>query len=364
MFRIASTRFFVIILITTLDGCASLTFYSQAIVGQTSLLWHRKNIDLVIDNPDTDEATRRKLQFVKKVLDFAEDDLKLPVGDSFSTYVATGKPFIVWNVFAAPELSLEMKSFCYPIAGCVSYRGYFKEHQANKMASKLKDDGYDVFVGGVAAYSTLGWFSDPVLDTFLNRSDVSIARLLFHELAHKSLYIPGDTQFNESFATAIEEAALKPWLRSRKQAQVYEDYLAGRKRRSQVLDIIRESREALSNLYLTDLSPLEKRKEKQIVIDELLARYQTLHASWNGADDFQYWMFSNTSSPGIPFSEINNAKLGTIAEYNDWVPAFQTILLEQGGDIRQFIDVVDGISKLDKQARNDFLATKGAHKRQ
>lgn len=353
MFRIASTLLFIIILNTSLQGCASLSFYSQAIVGHTSLLWHRKDIAQILADPATDETTRAKLQLVNNVLRYAEDNLKLPVGDSYSTYVATGKPFIVWNVFAAPELSLEMKSFCYPIAGCVSYRGYFKERQAVKMAAVLQDDGYDVFVGGVAAYSTLGWFSDPVLDTFLNRSDVSLARLLFHELAHKAVYIKGDTQFNESFATAIEEAALKPWLYDRMEGQVYENYLERKARRSQVLGIISDTRNALRVLYLGTLSPGEQLREKQALIDVLRAEYRKLHDSWNGDNDFQYWMSSE-----VTFSEINNAKLGTIAEYNDWVPAFHTLLSEHGGDMSQFIRAVDEISNLKKQARDKLLTEK------
>jgi predicted aminopeptidase len=355
MLRITSITFLIIILITTLESCATLSFYSQAIVGQTSLLWHRKDINSIVADPATDEVTRNKLLLVLSVLDYAQDNLNLPVGDSFSTYVATGKPFILWNVFAAPELSLEMKSFCYPIAGCVSYRGYFKERQALNMASSLQNDGYDVFVGGVAAYSTLGWFSDPVLDTFLNRSDVNIARLLFHELAHKAIYIPGDTQFNESFATAVEQAAIKPWLIDREQDELYKDYVAQGKRRSQVLRIINDTRGALDVLYKSELSTANQRQEKQLLIHSLRAEYQTLRKSWNGEYDFQYWMSSE-----IPFSEINNAKLGTIAEYNDWVPAFHALLSDHGGDLSEFVEAVDKISKLEREARDQLLREKSS----
>jgi predicted aminopeptidase len=355
MLRITSITFLIIILITTLEGCATLSFYSQAIAGHTSLLWHRKDIKSIVTDPATDEVTRSKLLLVLSVLNYAQDNLNLPVGDSFSTYVATGKPFILWNVFAAPELSLEMKTFCYPIAGCVSYRGYFKERQAINMASSLQDDGYDVFVGGVAAYSTLGWFSDPVLDTFLNRSDVGIARLLFHELAHKVVYIPGDTQFNESFATAVEQAAIKPWLSDRKEDKVYEDYVAQGKRRSQVLNIINDTREALEVLYKSGLSTANQRQEKQVLIHSLQAQYQTLRKSWNGENDFQYWMSSE-----MPFSGINNAKLGTIADYNEWVPAFHALLSDHGGDLSEFLKVVVNISKLDREARDELLREKSS----
>ena len=355
MLRFTSITFLIIILITTLESCATFSFYSQAFVGQTSLLWHRKDIKNIVADPATDEVTRRKLLHVLSVLTYAQDNLNLPVGDSFSTYVATGKPYILWNVFAAPELSLEMKSFCYPIAGCVSYRGYFKERQAINVASSLQNEGYDVFVGGVAAYSTLGWFSDPVLDTFLNRSDVSIARLLFHELAHKVVYIPGDTQFNESFATAVEETAIKSWLYDRKEDELYEDYMARGERRSQVLSLINDTREALDVLYKSGQSTASQRQEKQVLIHALGAHYQTLLDSWNGEKDFQYWMTSE-----VPFSEINNAKLGTIADYHDWVPAFHALLSDHGGDLSEFVTAVGTISKLAREARDELLREKSS----
>ena len=331
-----------------LPGCSSLTFYTQAVVGQTSLLMHRKDIDHVIADSATAETTRNKLQLVKRVLDYAENDLNLSVDDSYSTYVATGKPYVVWNVFATPEFSLDMKSFCYPIAGCVSYRGYFQQNDADTLAAELGNDGYDVFVGGVAAYSTLGWFSDPVLDTFFRRSDVNLAALLFHELAHRAVYVPGDTQFNESFATTLEENSLKSWLTYSGQEKAYDKYVESRTRRAQVLDIIGGTLKSLDLLYSSDATAAEMRKRKHGLIDELRIAYQALQATWNGEKDFKRWMST----------EINNAKLGSIAEYNVWVTAFNVLLIEKGNNIGQFIEAVDAIAKWDKPDRDEFLRSR------
>lgn len=333
--------------LSSLPGCSSITFYTQAVIGQTSLLLHREDIDHVIAGSDIDEITRNKLQLVKQVLNYAENDLNLPVGDSYSTYVATGKSYVVWNVFAAPEFSLEMKTFCYPIAGCVSYRGYFRKRQAENLAAELGSDGYDAFVGGVAAYSTLGWFSDPVLDTFLRRSDVDLAALLFHELAHRAVYVSGDTQFNESFATTIEGNALKKWLAYSGQEQAYLEYVDRRNRREQVLDIIGNTRKSLGLLYSSEASTVDKRERKRSLIDELRIHYQKLQASWNGESDYQSWMTE----------KINNAKLGTITEYNIWVPAFNVLLVESNENISQFIEAVATLSKLDEHKRNEFLSS-------
>ena len=332
----------------SIPGCSSLTFYTQAVVGQTSLLMHRKDIDQVIADSATDETTRNKLQLVKQVLDYAENDLNLSVGDSYSTYVATGKPYVVWNVFAAPEFSLEMKSFCYPIAGCVSYRGYFQQDEADTLAAELGNDGYDVFVGGVAAYSTLGWFSDPVLDTFFSRSDVNLAALLFHELAHRAVYVSGDTQFNESFATTLEVNSLKRWLTDSGQEKAYRDYVDTRTRRTQVLEIIGDTRESLDLLYSSDATTTEMRKSKYGLIDELRIVYQAIQTTWNGKEDFGRWMST----------EINNAKLGSIVEYNVWVPAFNVLLIEKDNNISEFIEAVEAISKLGKPDRDEFLRSR------
>jgi predicted aminopeptidase len=315
------------------------------------LLWMRKDISSVMVDPATDEATKSKLQLVVEILDFAAKELHLPVDETYSTYVSTGKPYVVWNVFAAPKWSLEMESFCYPIAGCVSYQGYFEKSKAHERASKLEDEGFDVFVGGVTAYSTLGWFADPVLDTFLMRSDLTLASLLFHELAHKVLYLSGDTQFNESFATMFSEEGLRRWLTYRGEETRFQDYSESRQRKSAVLTLIKASREELESLYASgsSLETMSVRKAK--ILGQLPADYKLLRKSWGGGSEFQGWMTAQARH-----STLNNAKLGTIAEYNDWVPAFRALLSETDGDLELFLRSVKSLGQLDKPARDEALA--------
>jgi predicted aminopeptidase len=302
-------------------------------------------------DPDTDAATKIRLQVVVEILDFAAKELDLPVDKAYSTYVPTGKPYIVWNVFAAPRWSLEMESFCYPIAGCVSYQGYFEESKAHERASDLEKEGFDVFVGGVTAYSTLGWFSDPVLDTFLMRSDLGLASLLFHELAHKVLYLSGDTQFNESFATMLSEEALKRWLAHQGQAARFQEYSQSRQRKSEVLTLIKASREALRSLYASGSSLENMNTGKAAILGQLPADYELLRNAWDEGSEFQRWMTAEARH-----SILNNAKLGTIAQYNDWVPAFRELFRESDGDLDLFLRSVKSLGQLDKPTRDESLA--------
>ncbi|MCG8613983.1 MAG: aminopeptidase, partial [Pseudomonadales bacterium] len=202
-----------IVLLLMLSACSELTYYFQATQGQLGLLAAREPIDeLVTPESTTSAAVKNRLQFIQGVRTFAETALVLPVGDAYADYVEVGAPYVIWNVSAADEFSLDGKQWCYPIVGCQTYRGYFNQQDAEQYGEILRKEGLDVWVGGVEAYSTLGWFDDPVLSTFLKRDNTSLAALLFHELAHRVVYIAGDTAFNESFATAVELAAIQIWL--------------------------------------------------------------------------------------------------------------------------------------------------------
>jgi predicted aminopeptidase len=313
-------------------------------------LWHRQGIDEVLLDPSVEEQTRTRLELVKEILMFAEKDLGLPVGDTYSTYVSTGKPYIVWNVFAAPQRSLEMKTFCYPITGCVSYQGYFEEAKAQARADKLAGDGYDVFVGGVTAYSTLGWFSDPVLDTFLMRSELGLVSLLFHELAHKVIYISGDTSFNESFATALAKEGLKRWLLVREEEHLFQAAQQSSRRKSEVIRLISDSREKLTKLYASESSTLEMNQKKIEILNQLPLDYELLRQNWGMGNEFQSWMLKTGK-----YSKLNNAKLGTIADYNHWVPAFLQLLSENDGEIELFIQSVKKLGQQNRLARHQSL---------
>jgi predicted aminopeptidase len=328
-------------------GCSTLGYYTQAVMGQMAILTHRRPIDRVLADPATDDAIRHKLGVSRDVCSFAREELGLPVGDTYSDYVDVGRPYVVWNVFAAPEFSLSLESFCYPIAGCVTYRGFFSEKDARAFAEKMAAKGNDVFVGGVAAYSTLGWFDDPVLNTFLTRSDEKLAALLFHELAHKAVYVPGDTAFNESFATAVERAALRRWFAARAEPEAFAEYLARDAREQQVVRLIKATNERLAVLYEQDLPADVMRAQKRAAIDDLRARYAALRESWGDHDEFKYWMET----------DINNAKLGTVATYNDWVDSFMALLAQQDGSLPAFIDKVRELGELGKDERDRRLAS-------
>lgn len=337
-------------LLLSLSACSSLQFYSQAIVGQSALLLNRRDLADALADQSLDAETRRKLQLVQSVRQFA-GQRGLPIEDTFTTYVATGKRFIVWNVYAAPALSVDLKSFCYPVAGCVNYRGYFDEVDARAFASSLAAQGYDVYVGGIAAYSTLGWFSDPILDTFLSRSDEGLAALIFHELAHQVIYVPGDTRFNESFATAVEQLLLGQWLASHMKTDEYEQYLRSRARRRQVISLIVDHRERLREVYQSERPDSRKREVKQQVIDELRSGYASLSAQWQDEDGFSRWMAG----------DINNARIGTLHDYNDFVSAFTGLFKQQSeqqasvADLQPFFAAVRRLSARPKPERDAAL---------
>ncbi|MEJ2657639.1 MAG: aminopeptidase [Desulfobacterales bacterium] len=229
---------FSIFLTATLTGCSSIRYYGQLISGQISILNKRQPIHQILEEPDAPEKLKQKLKLILDIRKFAKDDLFLPADDQYLSYVALERRFAVWNVYATPEFSFSAKTWCYPIIGCAVYRGYFSETDAFNYAEQLKAKGYDVYIGGVVAYSTLGWFDDPVLSTFIYSSDIKLAALIFHELAHHLLYVPDDTTFNESFATTVEQVSLRRWLATKHHLKYYDDYMTHYRRRQQFIDLV------------------------------------------------------------------------------------------------------------------------------
>lgn len=328
------------------SGCSTIGFYTQAITGHLQLMSRRQPLDEVIGAPDTEAAVRDKLELVESVRRFAANELGMPVEDAYASYVETGRRYVVWNVFAAPEFSLAMKTFCYPIAGCVAYKGFFERDRAKAEAARLRERGYDVFMGGVVAYSTLGWMADPVIDTFLVRTDARLAALLFHELAHRTVYLSGDTRFNESFATTVERAALRRFLAHTGNIEAYETYRQSVNRQQQVIDLILATRERLGGLYERDLDEQRVRREKHAIIEQMKADYRKMQATWGGAEEFSDWMSS----------DINNAAIGSVGAYHDLVPAFQAILAELDHDLVRFMEVCRTLSKMDGEDRERLLS--------
>jgi len=330
-----------LLLVSNLVGCESAHFYQQAITGQTKLLWQREPVTELLAS-DLDPELRQQLELAVDILAYAKES-GLETGGAYASYVATGRPYVVWNVFVADPLELSLETSCFPVAGCVSYRGYFREEDAQRYADKLREQGLDVYVGGVGAYSTLGWFRDPLLDTFLFRPEEQLAALLFHELAHQLVYVKGDTRFNESLARAVEQFVLERYLAERGRADAFDRYQASLARRAQVISLINEVREELRGVYSSELPRDTKLERKSEILDELVIRYDRLAGSWVYGNEFRNWMHN----------PINNAKLETVADYHEWVPVMLAQLEQRGFD--SFVEWLQALAKLGSEHRVQAL---------
>ena len=309
-----------------LSGCQSIHYMGQAISGHLDLLNRREPVADLLEDPQTPEELRKQLLLSTELLAFAEKELLLPAGKQYRSYVNLDRPYVVWNVFAAPELSLEPRTWCYPVAGCTVYRGFFSETQANQYAQRLAGRGYDVMVGGVTAYSTLGWFSDPLLSTFIDRSESGLAMLIFHELAHQLIYVPDDSSFNESFATTVAQEGLRRWFLSRNNLDQYRRYREFSEDRQTMVSIITAFREQLQNLYQSPLPEDVKRRQKIVLFGELRQEFESRRNQKRTLAVFSDWF----EPP------LNNAKLVSIATYHDYVPAFRQLLANNQNDLDRF----------------------------
>ena len=326
-------------------GCSQLGYFVQAAQGQFSLLSEARPIDDWLASPGTNEKLRDKLVKVKEIRAFAAKELGLPDNDTFTTYADLKRPFVMWNVVATPELSLKPLQWCFPIAGCVNYRGYYSKEDAQAFAAELRAEHYDVEVSGVPAYSTLGWFRDPVLSTFIKYPEGEVARMVFHELAHQVVYVPGDSQFNESFAVAVEEAGVERWMNrygDEKMRQSYADY---ERRKQDFLALLLKHRKLLEANYKRAASDDDKRRVKVEIFQSIKDEYQILKAAWGGYAGYDRW-----------FAEpLSNAHLAAIATYHDFVPGFRA-LLAQKKSMSRFYEEVRTLSALDKEERRHRLA--------
>lgn len=327
-------------------GCAEMAYYGQAAAGQWQLMSQRTSIAALRDDPTTPEALRQRLVLAGQIRDFAVDELGLPDNASYRSYVDVGRPYVVRNVFAAPALALEPEQWCFPVAGCVSYRGYFDAAAAEDFAAGLRKAGLDVFVGNVPAYSTLGWFSDPLLNTFIHWQSGALAELLFHELAHQRLYVAGDTVFNESFATFVGRLGARRFLAVHGSPEARRDYQRLTRAREAFEDLVLPTKQSLQALYDSPLPVVQQRQEKQRLLADLLARYEALKAGpWEGFDGFDDWFYR----------DLNNAKLASLQAYTRWVPAFAAIYQAQGEDLARFYRAVESMASLPVPAREARL---------
>lgn len=333
------------ILTFIVSGCAHLSYYWQAATGQLALNAARRPIPEVLADPSTPAQLRRKLELAQQIRAYAVRELGLPDNKSYTSYADLKRPYVSWNVVATPELSLQAKQWCFPIAGCVSYKGFFDENAAKTFAQALRSEGWEVYVSGVPAYSTLGWFEDPLLNTFIYYPDVELARLIFHELAHRLLYVKGDSSFNESFASAVEEFGVERWMNthgdetSRMQYAVFTQY----KRDFHAL--LATTRKELEEAYKSG-SDEDKRIRKAQIFAALRAKYEKLKGErWNGYAGYDRWF----AQP------LGNAHLAGVATYTQWVPAFRNLLKREAYDIRKFYVAAQQIAMLDQAERNAAL---------
>ncbi|HEX6363446.1 MAG TPA: aminopeptidase [Albitalea sp.] len=335
-------------------GCSTLDYYAHSIGGHLGVLRAARPVPQWIAAPDTPAALRERLALTQRIRDFAVAELKEPDNASYRRYADLQRPAAVWNVVAAPELSLELKRWCFPVVGCVSYRGYFDRERAEAFADELrKERNLEVTVYPVPAYSTLGalpgdFFADPLLSTFINYPEGELARLIFHELAHQVAYASGDTEFNESFATAVERLGGTRWMQERASSQAREEYERYDGRRRDFRALTRAYRDRLEALYKSDASDDEKRRRKAELMAQLRAEYETMKATrWGGFAGYDAW-----------FARANNASFGVLAAYTELVPAFERLYERNGRDFGRFYAAVQRAAALSsKSARRAALET-------
>ncbi|MCC7410315.1 MAG: aminopeptidase [Gammaproteobacteria bacterium] len=340
----------VLVLAGILAGCGTLGYLGQAARGQLEILARRRPVATVIADPGTPPAVAGRLRKVQELRRFATTALALPDNGSYTGYSALGREYVVWNVFATPELSLEPQRWCYLVAGCFDYRGYFAEADAHRLAGRLAAGGNDVYIGGVAAYSTLGWFDDPVLDTMLRYDDERLARVIFHELAHERLYVRGDTAFNEAFATVVAEHGVRRWAGRLAPEAAAAARSAGLRDQSFV-DLVLAARARLERLYAQPADADALRAGKRREFDRLVRDYQAWRAHWNDYDGYDDWIYGT----------LNNAKLAAVASYHEQVPAFERLLADAGGDLVRFYAAVEAVAALPGAARNARMRELAAH---
>lgn len=315
-------------LAATVLACAALhgCYLAHVAGGQVALNASRQPIPALLADPATPAAVREPLEFITRVRQFASQALALPDNASYRSYADLGRPYVAWNVFAAPEFSVAPRTWCFPVAGCVAYRGYFDEAKAVRYARAMRRRGYDVHLAPVAAYSTLGHFDDPVLSSMLNYPDVELAALVFHELAHQVAYLPGDSAFNEAFAMTVEFEGTRRFLEANGRSGELQEFLQSRQRFAAVADLVTATRGRLAALYASGGDKAALRAAKQHELERLVQDYERLRAGWQ----------DGRSMDRLMRGDWNNARLGAISTYHRCVPGMQRLLAEQGGDLPAF----------------------------
>jgi predicted aminopeptidase len=331
-----------IVALGMLSSC-SLPFYLQAAGGQLELLRKRVPIDEILADPSRPGDLKQRLSDVLEIRTFAAEELQLPDNGSYRTYADLGRPYVVWNVVAADEFSTEPRRWCFPFAGCVSYRGFFDRAKAESFADRLRADGLDVYAGGSTAYSTLGYFADPVLNTMLADSTVEFAALLFHELAHQKVYVKSDSELSEAFASTIEEFGTRRWLEQRGDADGLAAYESRLRERGAFAELVAAQQQRLTQIYAGEASVADKRAAKMQAFEQLRREYAAAKDSGRLSSAYDAWF----SQP------LNNATLAAVATYRQWLPALHWRLQTVG--LTAFYEEVETLAALDVEPRSARL---------
>lgn len=334
------SRLFTALAVLALSGC----YYLRTAQGQAALMLKRQPIERVLRQPDTDAVLRSQLEAVQRIRAFAAEELGLPARRQYGSYVELGRDYPVWSVVAAPALSLTPRTWCYWLVGCLSYRGFFREAAAERYARRLEREGLDVYLGGVSAYSTLGWFRDPVLSSFVHLPEAELAELIFHELAHQVLYVPDDTVFNESLAVTVAEEGLRRY--SAQHGLDLAAFSAARQRQHEFVALVLGHRHRLADAFAAAPDDAARRSAREAAYVALRQDYAGLKAAWGGHGGYDAWV-----------ATVNNAKLNSVATYYDLVPALQALLRASGNDMARFLASCRDLARLDVAARRERLET-------
>jgi predicted aminopeptidase len=339
-------------LVLLLAGCETLGYYGQAVRGQLGLLFRARPVEAVLADPGTAPGLAERLRLAQGLRAFAEAELGIEPGGRYARFVELERDAVLYNVYAAPRYELVPVTWCFPVAGCVSYRGYFSRPAAERKARRLAEDGYDVHVGPVAAYSTLGWFDDPLLSSFIDRPPADLAELLFHELAHGVAYVPGETALNESFATFVGRQGTRRWLAARDDAAAREAWEARHRARAFFVAFVLETRETLGAAY----AAARLGGADEAALEVVRAReWAALRARWADARPPE-------AAPYDPFfaAPASNARLNTVADYNVHVPAFAALFRRSDEAFGPFLEQVQRLAEASPEEREAFLAAPGA----
>ena len=339
-------KFLVLFACLGVSACSSIEYYWQAVEGHTRILSRQQPIAELVGDPELDAELRQTLQGMQQARDFAIGELALPDNDSYRMFADIERDYVIWNVIATDEFSVTPQQWCFPFAGCVNYRGFFSQSEAKAFAAQLQAQGKDVYVAGARAYSTLGWFADPLLNTMLYQDEALRVGVLFHELAHQQLYVQDDSAFNEAFATAVAQEGVRRWFLYRNNMAAYDAYMLTNLRRTEFNSLLKKTQQQLKHLYKQAEDEETLRKQKQKVFAQLQQDYMKLKQEhWNNDGRYDKWM----AQP------LNNAHLALVATYHELVPAFQNRLASVQHDLPIFYQQIEQLAKLPKAERHKQL---------